>query len=252
MIIRVLETLAFSSVWVALTAAALCAAVARILLGAVAVDAAVLAGAGTLVVYNVDRLRDRDRDRETTPARTDFVETHTPSLVGLSLFGVVVATLAAWRLPAEAWVLLAAVALLGLFHRRLKRHRWWKPFYISGAWTAVTVGLPIAGVESVVDVGWAAAIIGTTIFANVVASNLRDGEAVTARYGPAVPLRLARGSALLGLLLALLAPDPLLPLAFVPWTTAVVLLPFSPGERYGLVAVDGALLLGALGTLLSS
>ena len=36
------------------------------------------------------------------------------------------------------------------------------------------------------------------------------------------------------------------PLAFLPGAVLAVLVPFRPTERYGLVAVDGALLAGAL------
>jgi len=63
------------------------------------------------------------------------------------------------------------------------------------------------------------------------------------------PLRIARGCAALGIACALAAPTGVRPLGLVPLATLAALVPFHPGERYGLVTVDGALLIGALGAL---
>ena len=247
---RVFDALAFTSIGVALAAASLCAAAARAMSGVIDPATALLAAAGTLVVYNVDRLRDVERDRVTSPVRTHFIETHASWLRALTVLGAGVALLTAWVIPWSGWVLLVGVSALGFFHRRLKDLHWWKPLYVAGSWAAVTVGLPAVAREAH-HVPWVTAVILATILANVIASNLRDDEAASARFGPGVPLRAARGAALAGLLLALAGPAAVRPLAFVPGATLVALGPFSSGERYGAIAVDGALLLGALGALLA-
>ncbi len=55
----VIDVGVYSSLWLGATAAALCAA-ATLAIGATIEPAALaLAGAGTLIVYNVDRLRDQ-------------------------------------------------------------------------------------------------------------------------------------------------------------------------------------------------
>ena len=251
MLARALEGLAFSSLWVAAAAAALCAATGRAL--GVAPDATplALAAAGTFVVYSVDRLRDLARDRDTSPRRTAFVEAaRTPLALGAALAAAAAAVLA-WRAGPPVWALLAPVAGLGFFHRRLKRFVWWKPFYVSGAWTAVVVGLPAAAAPPGAPrpLGWVVAVVALTVLANVIASNVRDDEAPSARFGPGVPLGLARGLAVVALLLALAAPPPVKPLAMLPLATGAALAAFHPGELYGLLTVDGALLLGALGAL---
>ena len=53
---------------------------------------AALAAAGTLVVYNVDRLRDLEKDRLTAPARSAFVERWRGPLLALTAAAAVAAT----------------------------------------------------------------------------------------------------------------------------------------------------------------
>ncbi len=65
--LRLVDALVFSSLWLAATAAALAAAASRGMGAPADLRAVALAAAGTLVVYNVDRLRDVDRDRFIAP-----------------------------------------------------------------------------------------------------------------------------------------------------------------------------------------
>jgi 4-hydroxybenzoate polyprenyltransferase len=243
---QLLDACVFSSAWLALAAAALSAASSRALGGTPSLHAAALAAFGTLVVYNVDRLRDVARDRVTTPRRTAFVERHRDGLLALTLASALVAavlTLAAGRC---AVVLLAPVLVAGLLHRRLKRLALLKPFYVVAAWLAVVVGLPWCLSQAPAHAVWVLAVLGTAMLANAIASNVRDREAGAARMGPARALARARVAALVGLALALAAPAPVRSLAAVPALTLAVLVRFRPGEDYGLVWVDGALLAGAL------
>jgi 4-hydroxybenzoate polyprenyltransferase len=249
-----LDPLVFSSAWVAAAAAALCLAAGSALGGGVGPVVPALAFCGTLFVYNVDRLRDLPRDRTTSPARSAFVARWRRPLLALTaLSGVASACLAFLSGPAIV-VLLAPVLGAGLYHRRLKRFGWWKPLYVTAAWTGVTVGLPALALAAggsgaaprPAAVAWVAALVGATLAANVIASNLRDGEALTARLSPRAPLRIARGFAAAGLLAALVAPPAQRSLLWVPLATLAALAGFRSEERYGLVVVDGALLAGAL------
>jgi hypothetical protein len=131
-------------------------------------------------------------------------------------------------------------------HRRIKHVTFAKAAYIAGAWVAVVVGLPVAVDPSAARVGGTAGGIGLAIFANAVASNVRDGEVAAARFGVRPALRTARGVAGAGVALGLAAPADILPLTAIPLATLLALLPFRRSEHYGLVVVDGALLVGAL------
>ena len=151
-----------------------------------------------------------------------------------------------------ATALCGGVLALGLLHRRLKRRTGFKLVYVTLAWLAVVVGLPVAnaraGIIRPADVALTAAIYGAAIAANLIASDLRD------RQGPPAdllgPLRAARVVTAAGAVLPLLVSAPTWPLALVPAAELAALVRFRAGERYGLLIVDGALLAGAAGALL--
>ena len=240
-----LGPIVFSSAWVAAAAAALSAATALAMRARPSASALALAFCGTLVVYNVDR-RDLPRDRKTSPLRSAFVARHRRALTAITALAGAASVALAFQLGPRAIALLAPVLAAGLLHRRLKRFGWWKPVYVSAAWTAVVVGLPAALAVGPRHLPWIGVIVGATVVANVIASNLRDGEALSARFGARVPLRAASGFAAFASLCGVAAPDAVRPLVLVPLFTLAALSKFRADEHYGLVVVDGALLLGAL------
>jgi 4-hydroxybenzoate polyprenyltransferase len=236
----------WSSAWLAAAAAALTAAASRAL-GVLPEPALLaLASAGTLTVYVIDRVRDLARDRITAPARAAFVERHRRALLALAAVAAACAAVAALLLGPRPIALAAVVAALGLAHRRLKRFAFAKPFYLTFSWTAVPVGLPATLHPGAEHLGWVVVIVGTTVHANVILSNLRDREALAGRIG--APRAIAAASAVLlaGLAAALLGPAAVRPLAALPIAMGAALLGFRPTERYGALFVDGALLAGAL------
>ena len=108
-------------------------------------ELAVLAAAGCTIVYALDRLRDRDRDRATAPRRTAFVDRHRRALGGITAAAAAVGALCLLRADPGVWLLCAALGAPGLMHRRLKRFAAAKTLYVSLAWTGVCVGLPWVG-----------------------------------------------------------------------------------------------------------
>jgi hypothetical protein len=243
-LIWLLDAVVFSSLWLAAAAAVLVAAASRALGAPVDPASAALAACGTLVVYNVDRLRDIRRDHVTAPERTSFVQTHRRALVALTVLAGVASAALAPRLGRGAALLLAVVLAVGLLHRRLKRAAFIKPLYVTAAWLAVVVGLPWYTASQPLHTGWVLASLGCALLANAIASNLRDDEAGAARIDHA--LRIARGASLVGSVAALSGPPEVRALSAVPLATLAVLLRFHPSERFGLVALDGALLAGAV------
>jgi hypothetical protein len=249
--VRVLDALLFSSLWVAAAAAALGAAVSRVLAGSPAPGPLLLAFGGTLAIYNLDRLRDLPRDRASAPARSVFVDRHYGVLAALGAGGALLGAAGAWLSGPRALAPLALALPLALAHRRLKRFWMAKSLYVSLAWVLVVVGVPAAaapaGPELAAAALGAAAILGAAIFANAIASNVRDAEAAAAVLGPGRALLVARWVAASSVAAALFAPPAVQPLGLAGVATLAALVGFRPGERYGLAVVDGALLLGGIG-----
>jgi hypothetical protein len=247
---RLLDAIAYSSVVPSAIAGSLVLAAASALAGGrreydlEQALGALLAVCGAIVVYGLDRLRDTDRDRRTSPRRTAFVERNAralATLVGVATIGVGI-TLA--LLPLRVAALALTVGLVGLLHRRLKIWAAIKTLYVSAAWVAIGVGIPwlIRGGEGV---AWLVSIYFASLTANLIASNLRDDEAQLLQGRPGSVLAVARLCAAMGLVLALAAPAAQQPLLWIPLCELAALVGYRASERYGHLAVDGALLVGA-------
>ena len=157
--------------------------------------------------------------------------------------------LLAWRQTPPVWGLLAAVLVLGLLHRRLKHVPFLKGAYLIAAWLGVVVGVPALASHGAAGEGWVIGVVGGALGANVIASNLRAPQNAAGQLGQRAALATAAAFALGAAVLAFLGSPSVWPLAAVPLATLASLLAFRPGERYGLVVVDGALLVGALAAL---
>ena len=93
---------------------------------------------------------------------------------------------------------------------------------------------------------WALLFVGTAVTANLIASNLRDGKRGATGWVPTSALRTARAIAGAGALLAVWAPSACAPLALIPALEWAALQRFRGSEQFAHLAVDGALLSGAL------
>lgn len=245
------EGIAYSSALAALVGGAMTWAVGQALASPRVAHDAALVTCGAFLIYNVDRLRDLARDHPDSPRRTAFVLRHRPWLVGATgLVGLVLLALLA-AAPARSLALCLAVGSIGLLHRRLKQQLQFKIAYVTGAWTAACVGLPWLARRGVDDASagafaWSTLFIGAALAANLIASNLREVKSGAAGAARTTGIVVARGVTLASASAAGMAPDDLAPLAWIPAAEAVSLFFFRPSERFGHLAVDGALLLGAL------
>jgi len=256
--VALVDALAYLGVWPAGVAAAL-ALVSGLALGRELAEPALLrlmafAFCGTTVVYDVDRLRDLERDRGSAPRRARFVAARRTVMLGvIAVCGVASAMLAA-RLSAGAWLLCAGALALGLLHRRLKTRRNARVAYVTGAWLAVVVGLPAqawlaetgsagAGVRAIALLGVAQ---GSAIAANLVCSGIRvwpGGGIPAAERGRLV---FARGLAGVGAAATLALGGGLWPLAALPASQALAALRFRSDERFRHAQLDAELLAGAI------
>ncbi|MBY0400160.1 hypothetical protein K2X89_07685 [Myxococcota bacterium] len=248
------EAVAYSSGLAALVGGAMTWAAGRALLSPSAPRDAALVACGAFVVYNVDRLRDLAQDRSSSPSRSAFVLRRRRALLWATAAAslALIALLATSSLPDIALCL--AVGAIGLLHRRLKHDVRFKIAYVAAAWTAACVG--VAGLGAIEAGGdfegvagafaWSLFFVGSGVTANLIASNLRDGKRLAAGWTRDEALPLARAVAIAGLAAAAIAPERVALLAWIPAAEALALVAFRGSERFGHLAVDGALLAGAL------
>jgi hypothetical protein len=208
-----------------------------------------LVTAGTFIIYNVDRLRDLERDRITAPSRTAFILRNRKWLyAGLVLASSCFAAVL-WGTPPRMILLCLIIGLVGLFHRRIKEQPALKALYVSVAWTAACVGLPwLASREHPLG-PWITGVFLACLAANLIVSNLRDNELMTRMRIEGRRKKVlwaARGLIVLAIGGTLLGPDPLGALVWVPVSEGLALIGFRPTERYSHLAVDGGLFIGAL------
>lgn len=247
---RAADAFAFSSGLAATIGLSLSMLASRILDAPDAATWATLSAGGTFIIYNLDRLRDIERDRAKSPLRTAFVLRHRNRLY--AAVGIVAIAFAAILVeaPRPIGLLCLAIGLVGFFHRRLKQGAAWKAAYVSIAWVAACVGMPwLASGRG--DAGpWLATILLASLAGNLIASNLRDDDGAFARRIAAgdslVALWIARAMFMLAFAITLAAPAALLPLAWIPVCEGLALAYYQPTERYGHLAIDGGLLVGAL------
>lgn len=253
------EGVAYSSALASAVGWALTLAVGQALGVASPARWALLVGSGALLIYNVDRLRDVERDRLSSPGRTAFVIRNRTPLAWAAAIGAlgVAGTLAA--APTSVVLACLAVGAIGLLHRRLKRGSGSKVAYVGAAWTAACVGIPWlagpggpAGAETgaiSTAIPTATATLGASFAANLIASNLRRGKDLYPSRGSQRALRLARALSLAAIAVAAMAPGELQPLVWIPASQLLALAMFRPTERYAHLAIDGSLLIGALTAL---
>jgi len=241
-----LDTLVFSNLWMATAAGALVAASTRGMGITNCPDAVALAFLGTLVVYNVDRLRDLDRDQVASPDRSAFVDQHDGRLIALTGAAAVASLYFLARAGWRAALILLPVFAAGLFHRRIKRFENLKILYVAAAWTCVGFGLPAVLAPDARNLHWVAPILALTMIANVIAFNVRDEAAGVERIRRRGALQVARVCATLGAALGALAPSPADALIAIPLATLLALVAYRPSERFSPLFVDGALLVGSL------
>jgi hypothetical protein len=242
----ILDALVFSNLWMAAAAGALVAAASRAMETAIRPEAVGLACAGTLVVYNVDRLRDLHRDRSTERDRSAFVAKYEAQLIGLAGAATAASLYFAANAGWPAVLMLLPVLGVGLFHRRLKRFENAKIAYIAASWTCVGFGLPALLAPDPQGAPWVASILAATMLANVIAFNVREEGARAERIRRPRALQIARACAAIGAALGALAPSPCEALVAIPLATLFALLGYRPTERFSPLFVDGALLVGSL------
>ena len=253
---RLARSFAFSSGLAAAIGASLTLVAARALEAPGSRLWALLAASGTFIVYNLDRLRDVEQDRKSSPLRTAYIERNRERLYVAVGFAALALAAGLLNTPIPVIALLAVIGSIGLFHRRLKGFTQLKAAYVSVAWAAACIGMPwIASGRDLGAGAWISAILLPTLAANLVASNLGDEgfgdlDVDDSPRHRILDLRSARAFCAFALVVALVAPADFRPLLWIPVCEGIALAGYRPEELYRAIVVDGAILLGALASFI--
>ena len=130
-LLRLLDALAFSGLWVAAAAPALVVATSFAFGATPAPTPLLFVFSGTYAVYGLDRLRDRATDVDSAPIRTAFVERHRSALLVATLVAGATAAVCTFALGMRGFAIAAVAGGVGALHRRLKRLIPVKGIYIA-------------------------------------------------------------------------------------------------------------------------
>lgn len=185
-----LTKLAYSNVWLALSASGLALAVAALTGTTLDAVALVLPTLIAYVVYTFDKVVKLDpvADALNDPARTALLVRHRPLLLTLAGLALVGGTLMAATKNLETVVLFLVPLPIGIAYstpfmpkrfrvRRLKDITGGKSLVVAATWAIMTVSLPLAAVESQADgvlVFFAFAWVTARFFVNTVLFDIDD------------------------------------------------------------------------------
>lgn len=240
------DLLIFSSIWILGVAGALSWAASLAMEIEPSFFVVGIAMLGSLVIYNLDRLWDLNRDRLSSPDRSAFITRHFALLFYVTVIAGACSFGLLFFLPLKAILLLVVVFIVGVGHPYLKRFLFFKEAYITLTWVSVVVFLPAFSSVKPAHLGWVLTVIGLPIFANIIASNIRDAEAGVSLLSREFTLYFTRLLAIVGIICGVLGPEVVFSLTAVPLATLLSLIWFRDDERYGLLFIDGSLLVGGL------
>jgi len=244
MFIKFIESLAYSGSIAALLASSITIFTMIFLDTGINYILLVLIFSGTFTVYNIDHLRDLDKDNQTNPKRVKFIKDNKTLILILTTISFMISCSVIFLTGFEILYFLILPFLLGILHRRLK----WVPltaaFYITLSWLTVTVLLPAYSVNKVPHVILLSSILGIILFFNAYSSSLRYKFYAMKYVRYMLYLSLGVILVVLGLRGKYLG---IIPLAFF---TTMALTNFMEDEDYEDIFFDGLQLSGAILSIL--
>ena len=244
MIVRLAEALAYTGTIAAILAVSISIFVFLFLGSGINYILLVLIFCGTLVIYNLDHLKDIESDKTTNPKRVKFISGNKfliYSIIGIS-FALSVS--AVYFLGTHLVPLIILPFLFGLFHRIIKNSPAFSAVYITLSWLMITVYLPAYLTGKPGKIIFLSIIIGILLFFNAYTSSLRQKY-----YAPQYVRYMMYLSLPILLLLIIIRGNylGLIPLSFF---TTMALTNYIEDENYESIFLDGLQLSGAVLSIL--
>ncbi len=240
---KIINHLIYSSIFVSIVSSFLFAVTLFTFDKIIPINKVLLVFFGTLLIYNIDHLKDIKSDKVTNPERTDFIEKNKSLLKAIVVVSLLASTYLLFQIGIYKTLILIPAFFIGIFHWKLKKNKVFSILYITLSWTVVVTIFPLMGeFYSRKDL-----VLLTTIFGLVFMANA--SVFVASEHGSKTVGRAVISSKIIvviALVIALLLSTEMRPLAFIPALTLIALIYYKPDERYNLFIMDGALLVGGL------
>lgn len=240
---KIINYLIYSSIFVSIASSVLSVIPPIVFDIKISVNKTLLVFFGTLLIYNIDHLKDIKIDKFTNPGRTQFVENYRNYLLVLIVISILASTYLFFKIEFQQTKILIPVFIIGIFHWKLKKNTIFSIIYITLSWTIVIVIFPSIGeIYPKKGLFFTALIFGLTFLANASVFVASEHKSKTISKTVFFAKLITVG----GVILASVFGYATIPFMFIPGLTLFALFFYKPTEKYNLFFMDGALLLGGI------
>ena len=240
MLLKFIDLLAFSSLLVSLAALSIAYCTLVFMGIPISYSILLLIFFGTLIIYNIDHISGMKEDKKDNPSRYYFVSRNITLLKVLIFISALICLALITKIGLLKSAFLIPVAIIGIFHRRIKYNPIVTSIYITISWLAVVVIFPGYINENYSNIEWIIFIIGTALLANAYTSSILLTSNAKKLIGTPMIITI------MGIASAAFAPAKLIPLIFIPLITFIALTKFRNIERYEHLYLDLSLILGSI------
>jgi len=244
MFVRLIEVLAYTGIIAAMLAVSIAIFTFLFLDSGINYILLVLIFCGTLVIYNLDHLKDINSDRTTNPLRVNFIIKNKRLIyliTGLSMF---LSILAVYYLGIKLIPIIVVPFFLGLIHRIIKNSPLVSAIYITLSWLMITVYLPAFLTDNPKEIIILSIVVGIFLFCNAYASSIRQ-KFYAKKYA-----RYLLYLSLLNLLIIIVLRGSYIGILPASIFTTMALTNYMDDENYELILLDGMQLLGTVLSIL--
>lgn len=244
MIVRLIEVLAYTGTIAALLATSLAVFTFLFLDSGINYILLVLIFSGTMVIYNLDHLKDIRSDKTTNPKRVNFIVRNKVLIYLITLLSIILSVLAVYYLGIKLIPLIILPFLLGLIHSIIKNSPLFSAVYITLSWLMITVYLPAFLTDNPKKVIILSIVIGIFLFCNAYGASIRQ------KYYANKYARYLLYLSLLNIVIVLILRGSYIGILPAAFFTTIALTNYMDDENYEIIFFDGLQLSGTACSIL--
>ena len=240
MIVKLIESLAYTGTIVAMLASSLAIFTFLFLNSEINYILLVLIFCGTLVIYNLDHLKDINSDKNTNPKRVNFIKDNTRLIYLITGLSMLLSLLAVYHLGIRILPIIVLPFLLGLIHRIIKNSPLFSALYITLSWLMITLYLPAFLTDNPKNIITLSIIVAIFLFCNAYASSIRKKH-YAEKYA-----RYLLYLSLLNIVIILILRGSYIGILPASFFTTLALTNYMDDENYEVIFFDGLQLSGTV------